>query len=71
MLALNRSENAPCDENLRWYAISLIESMTYAVDLINKRHDILPNVNLGYEIRNNYANEDISMWTMLTMTNLC
>ena len=63
-----RSENAPCDGELRWYAISLIESMTYAVDLINKRNDILPNVSLGYEIRNNCENVDYSLWTMLTMT---
>ena len=63
-----RSDNAPCDGKLRWYAISLIESMVYAVDLINKRNDILPNVSLGYEIRNDCQNEDVSLWTMLTMT---
>ena len=60
--------NTPCDGDLLYYAISLVESMAYAVDLINSREDILPNVTLGYEIRNDCIQEDISVWTMLTMT---
>ena len=63
-----RSVNAPCDGHLLYHRINYIESMAYAVDVINKRADILPNVSLGYEIRNNCFNEDITLWTMLTLT---
>ena len=48
--------------------MNYIESMTYAVDVINNRNDILLNVSLGYEIRNSCDNEDITLWTMLTLT---
>ena len=62
------SVNAPCDGQLEWTAISWVESMVYAINLINKRNDILPNVSLGYEIRNYCLDEDVALWTMLTMT---
>ena len=63
-----RSVKTPCDGELLWHRVSLVESMIYAIDLINKRSDILPNVSLGYEMKNNCFNEDITLWTMLTMT---
>ena len=67
ILSPYQSANAPCDGQLLYFRASYIESMAYAVDLINERSDILPNVRLGYEIRNNCFKEDV--WTMLTMTN--
>ncbi|XP_041482674.1 metabotropic glutamate receptor 3-like isoform X2 [Lytechinus variegatus] len=35
-----------------------VESMIYAVDLINNRTDILPNHKLGFEIRNDCSNQN-------------
>ena len=42
--------------------------MAYAVDTINKRNDILPNLSVGYEIRNECFNEYVALRSMLTMT---
>ena len=57
---------------VRYCGIELVnvENMAYAIDTINKRNYILPNVSLGYEIRNTYfiSNVDIALWTTLTMT---
>ena len=61
------AKNNPCNGGVQEYAISLVESMIYALDLVNKRNDILSNVTLGYEIRNDCGHEDITLWTMLTM----
>ncbi|XP_072018310.1 metabotropic glutamate receptor 8-like [Amphiura filiformis] len=42
--------------------------MTYAIESINNQSDLLSGVDLGYEIRNACNDEDITLWTMLTMT---
>ncbi len=49
-------------------SVSFIESMTYAIETINNRNDLLPGVDLGYEIRNACEDEDITVWTLMTMT---
>ena len=61
------SDQTACDGALWIPIISMVESMTYAVRLINQRQDILPNVTLGFSIRNNCGDEDVTVWTMLTM----
>ena len=61
------SNSMPCDGGLRIQRISMIESMSYAIQFINEQKDILPNVSLGYEIRNDCSNEEISLWTMITL----
>lgn len=48
--------------------VSMVESLTYAVDLVNNRTDILPNLTIGYEIRPNCGMEDLTLWSMITMT---
>ena len=30
------SENTPCDGEILWYRVSYVETMAYAVDMINK-----------------------------------
>ncbi|XP_072043071.1 metabotropic glutamate receptor 2-like [Amphiura filiformis] len=45
--------------------------MAYAVEMINRRSDILPNVTLGYEIRNDCREEDTTLWTTLTLADPC
>ncbi|XP_072046387.1 metabotropic glutamate receptor 8-like [Amphiura filiformis] len=42
--------------------------MTYAIESINNQSDLLSGVELGYEIRNACDDEDIILWTMMTMT---
>ena len=60
----------PCDGNLREHSISLVEAIAYAVDSINSRHDLLPNIDLGYEIRTDCSNEDITLWTTMTLAGI-
>ena len=57
----------PCDGNLAEQSISLVEAITYAVDSINKHQDLLPNIDLGFEIRTDCKNEDITLWTTMTL----
>ncbi|XP_072046386.1 metabotropic glutamate receptor-like [Amphiura filiformis] len=42
--------------------------MTYTIEYINNQSDLLSGVDLGYEIRNACEDEDITLWTMMTMT---
>ncbi|XP_072045659.1 metabotropic glutamate receptor 8-like [Amphiura filiformis] len=57
-----------CDGVISSESVSFIESMTYAIESINNQSDLLSGVDLGYEIRNSCENEDITLWTMMTMT---
>ena len=57
----------PCDGSYWIPLISLAESMSYAIRLVNRHQDILPNVTLGFSIRNNCGEEDVTAWTMATM----
>ena len=61
------NRQTPCDGNLRENFISLVEAIAYAVDSINNRHDLLPNTDLGFEIRTGCTNEDITLWTTMTL----
>ncbi|XP_072046435.1 metabotropic glutamate receptor 3-like [Amphiura filiformis] len=45
----------------------MVESMTYAISVINNQENLLPNVTLGYEIRNDCSSEEVSLWTMITL----
>ncbi len=47
--------------------ISMVESMAYATRSVNQRDDLLQGVTLGYEIRNNCLDQDITAWSLLTM----
>ena len=57
----------PCDGILREQYISLVEAIAYAVDSINKDEDLLPNIDLGFDIRTDCNNEDITLWTTMTL----
>lgn len=66
MLPLYTGGN-PCGETLLWKVVEVVEMLVYAVESINERTDVLPNVTLGFEIRNDCGNKDIALWTALTM----
>ena len=57
----------PYEETLRWQVVEIVEMLAYAVKSINQRKDILPNITLGFEIRNDCGNKDIALWTALTL----
>ena len=47
---LYETDTARCDGWLTSFAVSFVESITYSIDLINQRYDILPNISLGYTV---------------------
>ncbi len=62
------SGKMPCDGHYRMKRITMVESMAYAIRVMNNHAGILPNVTLGYEIRNDCSNTEVSLWTMITLT---
>lgn len=42
-------------------AISWVESFLYSINIINKNHSILPNIRLGYNVRNTCDNEQVAI----------
>ncbi len=56
-----------CSGNYDSEEISMIEGMVYAIHDVNRRQDILQNVTLGYEIRNNCFDQDLTVWNLVTM----
>ena len=61
------TDEYPCDGPLWVQLISMVETLTYAVEIINQRDDILKNITVGYYVRNNCGEEDVTTWTILTM----
>ena len=62
-----RSATAPCNGVLFEPGVSMAESMLFAVNKINERSDILRNITLGVELRNDCSDEGLSLWTIGTM----
>ncbi|XP_072040726.1 metabotropic glutamate receptor-like [Amphiura filiformis] len=58
---------APCGNSLLVPTVEIAEMWLYAVESINQRDDLLPNVTIGLEIRNDCGNQDIAMWSAMTM----
>ncbi|XP_072043150.1 metabotropic glutamate receptor 1-like [Amphiura filiformis] len=62
----------PCDGSFTEnHGVPKVETMTYAISMVNNRTDILPNVQLGYEIRTDCYSEEVSMWTMISLAGPC
>lgn len=43
------------------YAITWVESFLYSIDAINKNDSILPNIRLGYDVRNTCNDERVAI----------
>ena len=43
--------------------------MVYAVGVVNNRQDLLPNVTLGFDIRDDCFDEDTALWAALSLIN--
>ncbi|XP_022086048.1 metabotropic glutamate receptor-like [Acanthaster planci] len=56
------------DRQSRWGTM-LSEAMIYAVECINERDDVLPNVTLGYDIRDDCRSDDVALWHALALVN--
>ncbi|XP_033633354.1 metabotropic glutamate receptor 4-like [Asterias rubens] len=56
-----------CSEELYTFVMYVVESMVFAIDEINNRTDILPDVQLGFEIRDDCLSDDLALWTAMAL----
>ncbi|XP_022091855.1 metabotropic glutamate receptor 4-like [Acanthaster planci] len=61
------SEGDRCSPQLYPFIMYVVESMVFAIDEINSRTDILPNVTLGFDIRDDCLSEDLALWTAMSL----
>ncbi|XP_019857020.1 PREDICTED: metabotropic glutamate receptor-like [Amphimedon queenslandica] len=55
------SAGAKCGERVWGHGIELLEAMFYALDSINSDPDLLPNITLGYDIRDTCQSDNIAL----------
>ncbi|XP_038070536.1 metabotropic glutamate receptor 4-like [Patiria miniata] len=71
MFSVHLDSRAPegdrCSPKLYSFIMYVVESMVFAVDEINNRTDILPNVTLGFDIRDDCLSEDLALWTAMSL----
>ncbi len=67
---LSNVGEVPCGLLPTLSAIQLTEAMVYAVNVVNNDTTLLPNVTLGFDIRDScLTNEDAALWAALTLAN--
>ena len=66
------SANGVCQGDVGKYSMMFSEATIWAVEEINARNDILPNITIGYEIRDGCSSEDVSLWSAMSFfTDTC
>ena len=55
------SAGANCGDRVWSHGIELLEAMFYALDSINSDPDLLPNITLGYDIRDTCQSDNIAL----------
>ncbi|XP_022098288.1 metabotropic glutamate receptor 7-like, partial [Acanthaster planci] len=61
------SSGAPCSAGLYSWGMELSAIVMFAIEQINDREDLLPNVTIGYDIRDNCYSETLSLWTAFSL----
>lgn len=54
------------DYGISYWGVRMSEAFIWAIDQINARDDILPNITLGYEIRDDCRSEEVALWTAMS-----
>ncbi|XP_022091633.1 metabotropic glutamate receptor 5-like [Acanthaster planci] len=67
LLSLHGSLSDHCDTDVIPRGVVHAEAMVWAVRDINSRDDVLPNITLGFDIRDDCRNEDVALWMSLMM----
>ena len=60
-------EDDTCQGGLRNYMLENVEMMVFALKEINSNDNILPNITLGFDIRESCYMEDASLWSTLSI----
>uniref|UniRef100_A0A1X7TGA1 Receptor ligand binding region domain-containing protein n=1 Tax=Amphimedon queenslandica TaxID=400682 RepID=A0A1X7TGA1_AMPQE len=55
------SAGAKCGNKVWGYGMDTLEAMFYALDSINSDPDLLPNITLGYDIRDTCQSDNIAL----------
>ncbi|XP_038071136.1 metabotropic glutamate receptor 4-like [Patiria miniata] len=56
-----------CRAGMRSHILERVQTMVYALEEINANDDILPNVTLGFDIRESCYMEDAALWSALSI----
>ena len=65
----NANRGASCGEMIRLSgSVERVEAMLYAIDLINSNETLLPNIQLGFDIRDTCASENLGLDEALDLT---
>ena len=54
------------DAGLSFWGVRASEAFIWSIEEINNRYDILPNITLGYQIRDDCRSEDIALWSAMS-----
>ncbi|XP_022097706.1 metabotropic glutamate receptor-like [Acanthaster planci] len=61
------TSGTPCSGSFSRWANELAALFLFAIEQINNRADLLPNVTIGYDIRDNCYSETLSLWTAFSL----
>ncbi len=67
VLQMRRNRPTPCQGGISTLGILYSEALIFAIDNINNRTDLLPNITLGYDIRDSCTSEDVALWSAMSL----
>ncbi|XP_033632545.1 metabotropic glutamate receptor 2-like [Asterias rubens] len=56
-----------CTGEMGIYSIQIVETFTFSISEVNQRQDLLPNITLGFDIRDTCNNEDVTLSLVLSL----
>ena len=65
LIPVHKSTASGCSENIYVEASDHVEAVLYSLDLINSDSNLLPNISIGYDIRDSCVNENIALEEIL------